>query len=92
MSKNCDKGSNVTLVLMRTGRHRRFSRFSLALGAQRRRCRRGIHLLGETTDVGGGIQRTVCRACGAVAAIDLRHVPEPMLADLDVPARKPLWQ
>lgn len=77
---------------MRRGRHRRFSRFSLALGAQRRRCRNGIHVSGETTEVGAGIKRTLCDACGAVAAIDLRAVETVIPEEIDLPSRRSLWQ
>ena len=85
--------SIVTAVLMRRGRHRRFSRVSLALGAQRRRCRKGIHVIGDTHEIGAGINRTMCSACGAVAAIDLRGVASDAEPDgVDVPARKALWR
>lgn len=82
----------MTVVLMRTGRHRRFSRVSLVFGAQRRRCRKGIHVLGETQRIGAGINRTLCRACGAVATIDLRGAIVEVAEDVDVPARKQLWR
>lgn len=68
------------------------SRISLVLGAQRRRCRKGIHVLGETREIGAGIKRTVCDSCGAVATIDLRGSTVGIPGDVDIPARKQLWQ
>lgn len=38
--------------------------------AAKRSCRRGRHWYGEAVNVGGGITRQVCLACGAVT-IDL---------------------
>lgn len=82
----------MTPVAMRRGRHRRFSRASLVFGAQRRRCRRGIHVSGETHDIGAGIARTLCSACGAVAAIDLRSVDIDSQEGVEIRTRRLLWQ
>ena len=65
---------------------------SLVLGAQRRRCRRGIHVIGETHEIGAGINRTLCSACGAVAAIDLRYATAETPDEVDIPERKSLWR
>ena len=92
LSRFSDDRSNVTMVLMRTGRHRRFSRIALALGAQRRRCRKGIHVVGETHEIGAGISRTLCSVCGAVATIDLRDAEAAAAEPMGIPARKSLWE
>lgn len=49
-------------------------------------------MIGETHEIGAGIKRSLCSACGAVAAIDLRYAKSDHTDEVDVPARKSLWQ